>query len=292
MVALFQTAEENKADIEVRKAEFSRAVQDFDNRQGLVEFGGVSKEDFEHAEAALLSSYASLVLAEYKYLASLAQVENTTVDTHPLVQKAKEMVRETWVNLQRCDIEAPVHGIVGQRRAQVGEWVNKGDPLLAVIPFDQMWVDANFKEVQLTNIRLGQPVKMTSDIYGGDVVFHGTVIGINGGTGSVFSVLPPQNATGNWIKIVQRLAVRICLDPEEIKRHPLRLGLSMEVTVDIHDVEGNFVPEEKPCQAIYETDVFENQERGSEEIIQEIIRQNSYLPTLEKIVPYSLDEGE
>jgi membrane fusion protein, multidrug efflux system len=290
VLALFQSVEEQKAEIEVKKAEFSKAVQDFDNRRGLVELGGVAKEDFEHAEAALISSYASLLLSEYKYLGALAQVENTTIETHPQVLKAKELVKESWVNLQRCDIEAPVHGIVAQRNAQVGESVDKETPLLAVIPFDQMWVDANFKEVQLTNVRLGQPVTMTSDIYGSDVVYHGTVIGIGGGTGSVFSVLPPQNATGNWIKIVQRLPVRISLDPDEIKQHPLRLGLSMEVTIDIHDKEGMMIPEEKVPQPLYETDIFEYQERGSDEIISEIIRQNSYLPQPEKLLPFSLDE--
>ena len=145
---------------------------------------------------------------------------------------------------------------------------------MAIVPLDQMWVTANYKEVQLTNMRVGQSASITSDIYGGDVEFTGIIAGIGGGTGSVFSVLPPQNATGNWIKIVQRIPVRIVLDQEQIKQHPLRLGLSMEVTVDIHDTQKPFVPQIRPDHPLYETDIFKTQEEGAEVLIDEVIGNN------------------
>jgi membrane fusion protein (multidrug efflux system) len=167
-----------------------------------------------------------------------------------------------------------VTGIVAQRSAQVGEHVAPGTPLLAIIPLDEIWVYANFKEVQLGKMKIGQPVKMKADIYGGNVPYHGKVVGIAGGTGSVFSVIPPQNATGNWIKIVQRLPVKISLDPEEIKRHPLRLGLSMDVTVDLHDTQGSSIPAPYSAAPVYETDVFAKQIEGVEEVIDEIVAYN------------------
>ena len=204
----------------------------------------------------------------------MAAVENTTVETHPIVEKMKTEVRDTFVALQRCTIKAPVTGIVAQRTVQVGERVKAGQSLMAIVPLDQMWVSANFKEVQLAKMRVGQPVEITSDIYGSQVVFQGSVAGIGGGTGSVFSVLPPQNATGNWIKIVQRIPVRITLNQEQIKEHPLRLGLSMEVTVDIHDTNKPYVPEIRPDHPLFATDVFATQEEGAEALIEAVIQSN------------------
>lgn len=271
---LFQRAEQYKAEIDIKEAELTKAWDDFQNRVELVPIGGVSQEEFEHVEAALLAAFSSLVLSEHKYLGALAQVENTTVESHPLVEKAKDALRDSWVQLQRCNISAPVTGILDQRRVQVGEWVKKEDNLLAIIPLEQIWVDANFKETQLKNVRLGQSVKLKADIYGRSVHYHGKVIGFSGGTGSVFSYLPPQNATGNWIKIVQRLAVRIGLDPREVREHPLRLGLSMDVTVDTHNRDGKVIPKEKVEKPIYETGIFKTQEIGAEEIIQQILKDN------------------
>lgn len=274
VVNMFEQVKELEAKTEIDQAQLIKATQDFQHRENLVEAGGVSLEDFEHSEAALKTAFNSLILTHHQLKAAIAQIDNTTVITHPLVEQAKNKLRDSWVKLQRCKIYAPVRGIVSQRKIQVGEWVNPNDPLLAIVPLDQIWVDANFKEVQLKNLRIGQPVKVTSDMYGGSVVFHGKLVGLTGGTGAVFSVLPPQNATGNWIKIVQRLTVRIHFDPEEIKKYPLMLGLSLEVRVDTRERDGMRLPHACPAQPIYETDVFQRQIQGAEKIIQEVVSEN------------------
>lgn len=274
VVALFQRVGMLKADKERKKAQMIRAAQDYLHRQKLLGSGGVSKEDFEHAEADFIASVASLMMVEHELKSGLAQVENTTVETHPLVIKAKEQLIEAYVNFQRCKVFAPVTGLVALKKVQVGQAVNSMDPLMAVIPMDQMWVDANFKETQLRCMRIGQPVTMTADLYGPQVVYHGKIIGIPGGTGSVFSPLPPQNATGNWIKIVQRLPVRISLDAEEIQKYPLRLGLSMHVVVDIRQYEGPMVPAPVMDTGRYKTEIFSKLEAGAQSLIQEILQKN------------------
>jgi membrane fusion protein (multidrug efflux system) len=260
--------------VAMRKAQFIKAAQDYEHRKNLVDEGGVSLEDFEHAVAELQANFAQFISAEHQYIASVSQIENTIVETHPLVEQAKNRVRDAFVFYQRCTIKAPASGLVAQRTVQVGERVDKGQPLMAIVPLDQMWVNANFKEVQLAKMRIGQSAVVRSDIYGGQVTFHGKIAGIGGGTGSVFSVLPPQNATGNWIKIVQRIPVRITLDQNQIKQFPLRLGLSMEVTVDVHDTERPFIPCERQEGPLYMTDVFATQEEGAEELIAKVIATN------------------
>lgn len=274
VMQMIEQAKQYEAMVATRKAEFIKAAQDYEHRKNLVDEGGVSLEDFEHAAAALQANFADFIAAEHQYIAALAQVENTTLETHPLVDGAKNRVRDTFVAYQRCTIKAPVSGLVAQRTVQVGERVDKGQSLMSIVPLDQMWVNANFKEVQLSKMRVGQPAAVYSDIYGGHVKFEGKIAGLGGGTGSAFSVLPPQNATGNWIKIVQRIPVRIILDQNQIKQFPLRLGLSMEVTVDIHDTEKPFVPCVRPEGPLYITDVFANQEEGAEELIIEVIAAN------------------
>ncbi len=274
VMQMFEMAKQLAATIEVKKAEFIKSAQDYEHRKNLIDEGGVSLEDLEHAQAALAASYADLIATEHAYIGAVAQVENTTVETHPLVEEVKNRVRDAYVFLQRCTIKAPVAGIVAQRRVQVGERVNAGEPLMAIVPLDQMWATANYKEVQLSKMRVGQPVKITSDMYGGEVVYEGRVAGIGGGTGSVFSVLPPQNATGNWIKIVQRVPVRIVLDQQQIREHPLRLGLSLEVTVDLHDTQKPLLPAVRPDQPLFSTAVFADQERGAEALIAQVISEN------------------
>ncbi len=274
VMQLFEKVKQDEANIAMKKAEFVKAAQDYDHRVSLVDEGGVSVEDFDHVVAELKSAFADLNLAEHEYIADVAQVENTTVETHPLVEKAKNSVRDAWVFLQRCTIKAPATGLVAQRTVQVGEQVAPGQALMAIIPLDQMWITANYKETQLGDMRVGQPAEVTADIYGGGLTYHGKVIGIGGGTGSIFSVLPPQNATGNWIKIVQRIPVRIVIDQNEVKEHPLRLGLSVETTVNITDTKKPFVPEIRPDQMLYCTDVFETQEEGAEDLIEDVIDEN------------------
>jgi membrane fusion protein (multidrug efflux system) len=274
VMQMFEQAKQYEANVAMHKAEFVKAAQDYEHRKHLIDEGGVSREDFEHAEAALQANFADLIAAEHQFIAAFAQIENTTPENHPIVDSAKNRVRDTFVFYQRCTIKAPVSGLIAQRTVQVGEWVDAGQPLMAVVPLDQMWVNANYKEVQLTKMRVGQPASVRSDIYGREVHYHGKVVGIGGGTGSIFSVLPPQNATGNWIKIVQRIPVRITLDPEQIKQFPLRLGLSMEVTVDVTDTQKPYVPEARPEGPLYSTEIFETQECGAEELIAEVIAAN------------------
>jgi membrane fusion protein (multidrug efflux system) len=206
---------------------------------------------------------------------AISEIQNTSVRNHPLVEKAKEEVRKAWVHLERCTLRAPASGIIALRQVQVGQSVNPSMPLLAIVPINQMWVDANFKEVDLANIRIGQEATVTADTYGRRVIYNGTVIGIGGGSGAVFSPLPPQNATGNWIKIVQRIPVRISLNSDQLRKYPLRLGLSMKARVDIRDSEGLRIPDVQKKDSLYETDVFQKQVEGAEAVIEEVLKQNS-----------------
>lgn len=232
---LFHQVAAYEAEIEMKKAEYIKAAQDYEHREDVINAGGVSLENFEHAQAELLSNFYSLQLSEILYQKALAMVQGTTVETHPLVFAAADRVREAYVQLHRCKIYSPVEGLAAQRTIQVGMWVKAGAPLMSVIPLDQIWVNANYKETQMKHMRLGQKVNITSDLYGGGVVFHGKIQGLPGGAGNAFSLLPPQNLSGNWIKIVQRLPVRVALDPEELRKFPLRIGLSMEAIVQLEE---------------------------------------------------------
>jgi membrane fusion protein, multidrug efflux system len=271
---MFENVARLKAERKNRNALLIRAALDYEHRNFLVSSGGVSKEDFEHSALDLSSAFSLWEEADHQLIAAISAVQNTTVLDHPLVLSAKDKLMQNYVNLQRCRILAPDTGMIGQRKAQVGERVEPGEPLMGIIPLDQIWVYANFKEVQLTKMKIGQQAIMTADIYGSDVIYHGKVVGIGAGTGSVFSIIPPQNATGNWIKIVQRVPVKIALDPDEIKKNPLRLGLSMEVTVDLHDISGSSIPPIKPPTPVYQTDIFAKQLTGVEEEIDKVITEN------------------
>ncbi|PWU16176.1 MAG: EmrA/EmrK family multidrug efflux transporter periplasmic adaptor subunit [Chlamydiae bacterium] len=274
VTALLETTKQIKALIGVKKAIFIQAAQDYERREYLVDALAVSLEDFEHSIAAVNSSFADLISTEHYYLSLVAQVENTTIEEHPLVEEAKQLLRQAFLTLQRCTIFSPVEGIIARRSIQVGEQINPAQPVMAIVPLHQIWIDANYKETQLRNVRIGQPAKVHCDLYGSSVDFEGIVGGIAGGTGSMFSLLPPQNATGNWIKIVQRLPVRIYLHPEQIKKHPLRLGLSMETTINIHQENLPIIPAKKPALPMYSTDIFYAQQKGIEELIAEVIEQN------------------
>ena len=263
-----------RSEIEVRKAEYIKTAQDYEHRRAVIEEGGVSLEDFEHAIAYLSESFYWLQMTEQLYEKALSAVQGTSIQTHPLVLEAADRVRDAWVQLYRCQIYSPVEGLVAQRKIQVGMWVDAGQPLMSVIPLDQIWVNANYKETQLKKMRIGQKVSITSDLYGWETVFHGTIAGLPGAAGNAFSLLPPQNLTGNWIKIVQRLPVRISLDPEELIKNPLRIGLSMEAIVDLRDQEGLLVPKQGELSPTYETPIFEWEEMGDEEAIEMIIQDN------------------
>jgi membrane fusion protein (multidrug efflux system) len=273
---MFIKVGELSAKKRVAEAELLRATLDYNHRLALVGDQSVSLEDFEHSETTRFAAEARLQEVGKELERAEAEVRHTTVINHPKVRQAKAGVRKAFLALHRCKVRAPTRGIVTQRRAQVGQWVRAFDPLMALIPVDQIWVDANFREVSLKNLRIGQPVKLIADMYGSEVKFQGKVVGLNPGTGSVFSILPPQNATGNWIKIVQRVPVKIELNPMEIELHPLVLGLSMTVTVDTHQREGLRLPRASPQEAVYASDVYTDELVGVEPIIDEIIEQNLY----------------
>lgn len=275
VVQLFLKVDELDAKREVSQANLLRASLDYKHRQPLVADGSVSREEFEHSETTFYAAYFSLAEVAKELQAARAEVENTTIATHPKVEQSKTALQKAFLALHRCKVLAPARGIITQRKAQVGQWVKAADPLMALVPIEQMWVDANFREVSLKYLRIGQPVKLVSDMYGGDMPYQGHVVGLNPGTGSVFSILPPQNATGNWIKIIQRVPVKISLDPTELKEHPLVLGLSMTVTVDTHDRSGLQLPHASAAKPIYASDVYTNELDGVDEIINQIISDNS-----------------
>jgi len=270
-----------QAEIQAKKADFLQAAQDYTHRLSVLAIGGVSVEEFEHAEAALKRTFFLLRQTERTYKRLSAFLQGTSISTHPEVIQAKDKARQAFVNLYRTRIYSPVDGLVAQRNIQVGSWIPAGTPMLAVIPLDQIWVNANFKETQMKHMRIGQHVVMTSDLYGKDVVFHGTIVGLPGGSGNVFSLLPPQNLSGNWIKIVQRLPVRVAIDQNALKEHPLRLGLSMEAFVDLRTA-GVLVPSSSEGAPKYTTDIYEQEEYGDMIWIEEIMKIHSD-PTL---LPY------
>ncbi len=237
----FATAEQLRAQIAEREIELKRAQDDYGRRSNLLQDGAVSSEELSHTQDNIAQIRASLLEAREQLKATTVQIDGTTVETHPQVLAAEAAVRDAALALRRTQILAPVAGVVARRSVQVGQRVAPGTPLMAVVPLDDVWVDANFKEVQLKDMRVGQSVEVRSDVYGRSVKYHGKLVGLSAGSGSAFALLPAQNASGNWIKIVQRVPVRIALDPRELKSHPLRVGLSTTVSVDIRDTSGALI---------------------------------------------------
>jgi membrane fusion protein (multidrug efflux system) len=271
---LFATSAQLQAAVEVRQADLATAQQDFQRRERLGSSGAVSAEELQHARDALKASQAGLVSAQQQLIANRARVDGTTVSDHPDVRNAAAAVRSAYLAYTRTQLPAPVSGFVAQRSVQLGQRVSPGAALMAVVPLDQVWVDANFKEPQLADIRVGQPVELSADVYGGHVQYHGTVVGFGAGTGSAFSLLPAQNATGNWIKVVQRVPVRIALDARELEEHPLQIGLSMKVHVDTHDRTGSTLPRLAATSASYATDVFNAEDDQADTRVRDIIASN------------------
>jgi len=236
--ASFAEVERAQAQVSARKIDLKRARADLARRQAIAGGGAVSVEEVAHLGEAVESAAAVLRAAREDLNVAWAQTRGTTVEQHPQVERAAMRVRDAALAVRRTIVTAPMAGVVAKRGAQVGQRVAAGLPLLALVPLEDVWVDANFKEVQLEDMRIGQPVRLHADLYGRGVTFHGRVQGFSPGTGAAFALLPPQNASGNWIKIVQRVPVRIALEPEEVRRHPLRIGLSMHAEVDLHDDSG------------------------------------------------------
>ena len=272
---LYSTVHTSKADVAAREAVVQQAQADFRRRQGLAASGAISAEELAHARDALTTAQSALAAAQAQLATTDAMVSDTQIATHPDVKAAAAKVRAAWLNDQRMTLQAPVTGYVAKRTVQVGQRVQPGTPLMAVVPLHQVWVDANFKETQLTDMRIGQPVTLTSDVYGGSVKYRGKVVGLGIGTGSAFSLLPAQNASGNWIKIVQRLPVRISIDPRDLDKYPLRIGLSMDVDVNLHDQNGPMLSQQPVRKPVFSTDVYAHSKAEADRLIAKIVHENS-----------------
>lgn len=227
-----------EANVRVREAELQRAEEFLARREPLARQGVGSREEMETAQTAAAAARAALAAARENLATNRVFTDKVRLEEQPTVLLAAARVREAWLALQRTEIPAPVAGIVARRSVQVGQRVAPGARLMAVVPLGGVWVDANFKEAQLRDMRVGQPARVTADLYGSKVEYRGRVSGLAAGTGGAFALLPPQNATGNWIKVVQRVPVRIDLDAEQLRAHPLRVGLSMNVEVETRDTSG------------------------------------------------------
>jgi membrane fusion protein (multidrug efflux system) len=273
--ALYAATDALKEQLAVRSSEVARARDDLARRESLAASGAVSGEELEHARTALTGASAAAASARQQWESNRAQTEGTDVSSHPLVQQAAGKVREAYLGYARCVIQAPLGGYVARRTVQVGERVQTGAALLTIVPLAGVWVEANLKENQLANLRLGQPASVVADVYGSAVEYHGVVEGLAAGTGTVFSLLPAQNATGNWIKVVQRLPVRIVLDADQVRAHPLRVGLSMRVVVDTRDRSGAQLATAAPTAARFTTASEERAVTEADARIAAIIRANA-----------------
>jgi membrane fusion protein (multidrug efflux system) len=261
-----------RADIAERQSDLSKAQDDLKRRLSTGMTGAVSDEEISHARDAVRSAQAALEAARQQLGANRALTANTSVEHHPDVLASAAHVRDAYLAYARTTLPAPVTGYIAQRTVQVGQRVSPGVALMSVVPLDQVWVDANFKEWQLRHIRVGQPVELTADVYGSSIVYHGKVVGFTPGTGSALALLPAQNATGNWIKVVQRLPVRIEIPPEELEKHPLRVGLSMNANVDVKDADDP--PLGTVPTSTYRTDVFAKYGDEADAAIARIIAKN------------------
>jgi membrane fusion protein (multidrug efflux system) len=270
---LFADDSQYLAQVAVRQSDLSRAQDDLKRRMTVAQTGAVSQEEISHARDAVKSAQAAVDAAQQQLAANRALTANTTIANHPNVQAAAAKVRDAYLNNARNTLPAPVTGYVAKRSVQVGQRVSPGTPLMAIVPLNAVWVDANFKEVQLKHMRIGQPVELTADVYGSSVKFDGKVVGFSAGTGSAFSLLPAQNATGNWIKVVQRLPVRIAIDPQQLEKHPLRIGLSMQVDVNIKDENGGQLG--NAPNTVYQTNVFDKYGDQANAEIARIIAENA-----------------
>ncbi|MFZ5486246.1 MAG: HlyD family efflux transporter periplasmic adaptor subunit [Pseudomonadota bacterium] len=280
--ALQEQVRLREADAARARTEVTRTGDILQRRQKLSGNGAVSQEELHQAQAqhdaaraALAAAEAAIAAAREQLASNQALTQGVPLERHPNVLAAAAKLREAYLAERRTVLPAPVAGYVARRSVQLGQRVAAGTPLMSVVPAEQMWVDANFKENQLRNLRLGQPATLTADLYGGKVEYHGRVAGLGMGTGSAFALLPAQNATGNWIKVVQRVPVRIALDPKELRAHPLRVGLSMLVDVDTSDRGGPMLAEQPRTEPVAQTGVYADLDRGAEAEVARIIAANA-----------------
>ncbi|MDB6096856.1 MAG: HlyD family secretion protein [Francisellaceae bacterium] len=275
---LFLQAEAIEALIEQRKFELEKAKEDYNRRVKLLAKNLVSPEEVSHLQNAYEQAKSALKSAQKQGESSQALVDGLSISTHPKWLQACANFKQAYLNAVRTIITAPVSGVVGRRSAQVGQKIGVGDPLLTIIPPNEMWIDANFKETQLPNIKPGQLVEAYADIYGKSVKFLGKVVGLNAATGSVFSLLPAQNASGNWIKVVQRVPVKIAFEPKILEKNPLKLGLSMNVNVNTKSEASSptLIKKEKDNDnyPIYQTSIYEDVDKKANTLIEEIFNAN------------------
>lgn len=272
--ALYASGSALEAAQRQKETDLARAKDDLARREKLANTGALAAEELAHAKDAVRAADAALQTAREQLGANQAQTKGTRIETHPQVQRAAARVEEAYLAFSRNNVPAPVDGMVARRSVQIGQRIAPGAPLMAVVPLDQVWVDANFKESQLQSMRLGQPVSLHADVYGKAVEYHGHIAGLAAGTGAAFALLPAQNASGNWIKVVQRVPVRIALNPKELAEHPLRVGLSMQVEVDTHD-GGDGPLGAAPAAPVASTTVYADQAKAARARIQAIISANS-----------------
>jgi membrane fusion protein (multidrug efflux system) len=272
---LYSTADNYRAQVAAKQVALQTAQSDYARRQKIFATGAIAAEDLSHYHDAVTSAKSDLAAAQQALKTNLAMVDDTVIDSHPEIKSAVATLRQRFLDNARSTILAPVSGFVAKRAVQLGMRVDSGTTLMSIVPLDQVWVDANFKESQMNTMRLGQKVTLTADLYGDDVEYHGTIESLGIGTGSAFSLLPAQNASGNWIKIVQRLPVRITLDPHDMQKHPLRVGLSMFARVDIRNADGNLLPQNTVAEPRFRTDVYQNALNQADRLVAKILHDNS-----------------
>ncbi|MFQ6555757.1 HlyD family efflux transporter periplasmic adaptor subunit [Pseudomonas sp. Lb2C1-1] len=272
---LYSNVDGMRAQVNAQEAEVQKAQENYSRRKNLAAGGAISKEELSHARDDLTSAQNALANARQQLKTTSALVDDTVVSSHPDVQSAAAQLRQAFLANARSTLIAPVTGYVAKRTVQLGQRVQPGTALMAVIPLDQLWIDANFKETQLRDMRIGQPVDIEADLYGSDVKYSGTIDSLGAGTGSAFALLPAQNATGNWIKIVQRVPVRIHINAQELAKHPLRVGLSTLVNVDLHDQSGPVLAQQPPQKASFSTQVYDRQLADADAMIARLIHDNS-----------------
>ncbi|HUA22575.1 MAG TPA: HlyD family efflux transporter periplasmic adaptor subunit [Steroidobacteraceae bacterium] len=271
---VFANEHRDAALVSAEETQLNQSNEDLTRDLSLKTVHGVSLEDLEHDENAVRSARAALQQAQATLASTQAEIAGTTPATHPRVLQAEANLRAAWLELTRTRVLAPVSGYVVRRSVELGAQVSPATEMLDIVPVTSMWIDANFKENQLGDLRIGQPAAVSVDMYGSHVQYHGKVLGLTAGTGSALAVLPTQNASGNWIKIVQRLPVRIGLDPTELAKHPLFLGLSADIDVSVRNLDGSSLSQTPAWPASQSTDVYTEQDSGADRIISAILSAN------------------
>lgn len=264
-----------QASIKLQQTALEQAEADLKRREPLGASNLIGREELQHSRDAVATAKAQLDVAEQQYNANQAMILKTSLENQPAVKQSAAELRDAWLALQRTDIRSPMEGYVSRRSVQVGSQIDTSTPLMAIVPATHLWVDANFKETQLAGVRIGQPATVVADIYGDDVVYHGKVVGLDMNTGSAFSLLPAQNATGNWIKVVQRLPVRIELEQQDIAQHPLRIGLSTLVKIDTSVADGSALATSVRQQAAYSSNALAIDLTPVNQLITDIVRANA-----------------